>query len=459
MGHGRGRLRALIEVNARGEGPDVAQEVGLRWEEVSSASAFLVGIESHPPEFVLLSLGKEGVDEELVRRIAEAVSAEDGSVLLSAPRPSLEWAVLARRLSGGSLLSEPLSREELFTELEYRLEEPEGVRIADGEVAPEGSGLVGSGAAMMEIVRAVARVGDSSATVLLTGESGTGKELVARALHWSSPRRDGPFVAINCAAVPEPLLESEFFGHERGAFTGAVGRKRGRFERADGGTLFLDEVGDMSLVLQAKLLRTLEEREVERVGSEKGLPVDVRIVAATNRILRERVVEGSFRDDLFHRLAVAELHLPPLRERMEDLEELVVHFASLFSERYGRSVRGVGEGAFRRLRAHHWPGNVRELRNVVDRAVLNCRGGWIREGDLKLNGDVSALSPGGGTNEIGGYSPNTSLEEVERDHIARVLDHTDGVMQAAAEILGIHRNTLTRKVERYGLRSDEGGRQ
>ncbi len=459
MGHGRGRLRALIEVNARGEGPDVAQEVGLRWEEVSSASAFLVGIESHPPEFVLLSLGKEGVDEELVRRIAEAVSAEDGSVLLSAPRPSLEWAVLARRLSGGSLLSEPLSREELFAELEYRLEEPEGVRIADGEVAPEGSGLVGSGAAMMEIVRAVARVGDSSATVLLTGESGTGKELVARALHWASPRRDGPFVAINCAAVPEPLLESEFFGHERGAFTGAVGRKRGRFERADGGTLFLDEVGDMSLVLQAKLLRTLEEREVERVGSEKGLPVDVRIVAATNRILRERVVEGSFRDDLFHRLAVAELHLPPLRERMEDLEELVVHFASLFSERYGRSVRGVSEGAFRRLRAHHWPGNVRELRNVVDRAVLNCRGGWIREGDLKLNGDVSALSPGGGTNEIGGYSPNTSLEEVERDHIARVLDHTDGVMQAAAEILGIHRNTLTRKVERYGLRSDEGGRQ
>ncbi len=459
MGHGRGRLRALIEVNARGEGPDVAQEVGLRWEEVSSASAFLVGIESHPPEFVLLSLGKEGVDEELVRRIAEAVSAEDGSVLLSAPRPSLEWAVLARRLSGGSLLSEPLSREELFTELEYRLEEPEGVRIADGEVAPEGSGLVGSGAAMMEIVRAVARVGDSSATVLLTGESGTGKELVARALHWASPRRDGPFVAINCAAVPEPLLESEFFGHERGAFTGAVGRKRGRFERADGGTLFLDEVGDMSLVLQAKLLRTLEEREVERVGSEKGLPVDVRIAAATNRILRERVVEGSFRDDLFHRLAVAELHLPPLRERMEDLEELVVHFASLFSERYGRSVRGVSEGAFRRLRAHHWPGNVRELRNVVDRAVLNCRGGWIREGDLKLNGDVSALSPGGGTNEIGGYSPNTSLEEVERDHIARVLDHTDGVMQAAAEILGIHRNTLTRKVERYGLRSDEGGRQ
>ncbi len=458
MGTEDRRLRVLINEESEGEGPEVAGDFQIRWEAVRSTSAFLEGLQDDPPAFALLSCGHDGVDVPLVEQVHEVLTESGGAVLLSSPRASLEWAVLARRLGGGALLAEPLSQDELAPELEGRIEKPEGIPIPSDAGGGGGSRLVGGGPQMMRVVRAVAQVGDSPATVLLTGESGTGKELVARALHWASPRRDGPFVAINCAAVPEHLLESEFFGHERGAFTGAVAMKRGRFERADGGTLFLDEVGDMSLILQAKLLRTLEEREIERVGSESGLPVDVRILAATNRALRERIAAGKFRDDLYHRLAVAEIHLPPLRDRMEDLEELVIHFVSRFSARYGRSVRGVGLDVFRRLRTHPWPGNVRELRNVLDQAVLSCRGEWIREGDLKLGEDSPSLSLHLERAGPAGYSPTDSLEEVERDHINRVLEFTGGAMKEAAEILGIHRNTLTRKVRLYGLSREENGR-
>jgi Nif-specific regulatory protein len=305
---------------------------------------------------------------------------------------------------------------------------------------------------MMTVVRAIAELGPSQVTVLLTGESGVGKEVVAKALHWASPRRGKPFVAINCAAIPETLLEAEFFGHEKGAFTGALAAKPGRFERATGGTLFLDEVGDMSAILQAKLLRALEEREIERLGGAGPIPVDVRVLAATNQPLEARVASGDFREDLFYRLAVARLRIPPLRERREDLPELVVFFVRRFSQTYGRQVRGVTDDALRVLSSHDWPGNVRELRNVLDRAVMSSHGGWIRSDDLPMGADAPSISSaraGGPT----GYPPTTPLEEVERDHIARVLEFTHGALAEAAEILGIHRNTLTRKLDRFGLRA------
>jgi transcriptional regulator with PAS, ATPase and Fis domain len=260
----------------------------------------------------------------------------------------------------------------------------------------------------------------------------------------------GPFVAINCAAVPEALLESEFFGHERGAFTGAIGTKLGRFERATGGTLFLDEVGDMSLVLQAKLLRALEEREIERLGGQSPIPVDVRILAATNRALETRVQAGEFREDLFFRLAVARIHVPPLRDRPEDLTDLTIHFVRDFPRAYGRTVRGVADDALRLIDAHRWPGNVRELKNVLDLAVLKCRGGWIRAEDLALGGEAPSVSSGSSASSGVGYPPNVTLDEVERDHISRVLEFTGGALAEAAEILGIHRNTLTRKINRFG---------
>jgi DNA-binding NtrC family response regulator len=306
------------------------------------------------------------------------------------------------------------------------------------------------------VFETVARVARSGSTVLLTGESGTGNEVVARALHWASDRRDKPFVAVNCAAIPEHLLESELFGHERGAFTGAVARRVGRFERANGGTLFLDEIGDMSLVLQAKVLRVLEDRTVERVGGERSEPIDVRVIAATNQALGPATQEGRFREDLYYRLAVVELRLPSLRERGDDIRQLALHFGADFAERHDKPVRAITENALSRLEGAAWPGNVRELRNVMDRAVLLAQGEVIRSADLRVGLAAPNGSAHAGAATSVGYAPELSLEEVESDHIRRVLTSVDGRMTQAAESLGIHRNTLARKMKAYGIEAHIG---
>lgn len=443
-------IRVLIEGPSLQVGAEVAEDVGLRWVPVSSVSGLFVELEREADVAVLLSLAAEGVDEEVAERVMEAVDRPD-RVLLSAPGASLELALLARRLGAGMLLREPLDPDELKDELS-RLEPLEDVIPLPEPPSPGGQPrLVGSNEAMARVVRTIASTRGSTAPVLLTGESGTGKELVARAIHAVSERGDGPWVAINCAAIPEHLLESEFFGHERGAFTGAVAAKRGRFERAHGGTLFLDEVGDMSPVLQAKLLRALEEGQIERVGAESPMPVDVRVIAATNQELKARVADGRFREDLFYRLAAVQVELPPLRQRMEDLEELVLHFTATFASEYGAPLEGVDRKAVRLLRTHDWPGNVRELRNVVEQGVRTARGRWLRAQDLRIGNDAPRLSARDDS-LAAGFPPTRSLEAVEREHIARVLAYTDGAMGEAADILGIHRNTLTRKVDQYGLR-------
>jgi two-component system response regulator FlrC len=289
--------------------------------------------------------------------------------------------------------------------------------------------------------------------VLVTGESGTGKELVARALHRLSPRAAGPFVAVNCAAIPEDLLESELFGHERGAFTGAVARKVGRFERAHGGTLFLDEIGDMSLVLQAKILRALQEREIERLGGEERIALDVRVVAATHRDLSALIAAGEFREDLFYRLAVVRLHLPPLRERAGDVRTLALHYAARFARTYGRPLRAVAPEALDALAAHTWPGNVRELRNVVERAVLLAQGPTLGPAHVEMDrrpapAGAAAQAAGGA---LPGYADTLSMAQVEALHIARVLAAVDGHFGRAAEVLGMHRNTVSRKAVEYGI--------
>lgn len=402
---------------------------------------------------VLASLDAEGVDGEVLRRISDALGGPH-RLLLCTRAFSLERAVLARSLGTGRLLTEPVDPAEFRGEVERRRAPERAISLSPDPAPSDGVGLVGSGSAMVEIIRTVIEVGDTPASVLITGESGTGKELVARAVHWASPRRESPFIAINCAAVPENLLESEFFGFEKGAFTGAAARKLGRFERANGGTLFLDEVGEMSVVLQAKLLRALEEGVIERVGGEEPVKVDVRVVAATNQLLEERVEDGSFREDLYYRLAAVRIRVPPLRERMDDLEALSLHFVRHFRDRYERPVEGIGDDALRLLTEYSWPGNIRELRNTLDRAVIACRGRWIRAADLQLGLEPMGLAP---TTEAGGvgFPPTTPLEVVERRHIERVLKFTNGAMGEAAELLGIHRNTLTRKVERYELKSEE----
>jgi DNA-binding NtrC family response regulator len=299
---------------------------------------------------------------------------------------------------------------------------------------------------MLEVYKIMARVGPSAATVLIQGESGTGKEVVARAIHLDGPHASGPFVAVNCAAIPENLLESELFGHEKGAFTGAVTRKIGRFEQAVGGTLFLDEIADMSLALQAKILRAVQEREIERVGGGEPIPVEVRLIAATNRDLREAIAQGKFREDLYYRLAVVPIRLPPLAERGDDLVLLTAYFTRQFAGRYRKAIGAISDQALELLRGHAWVGNVRELRNVIERAVIVSTHDTIRAEHLpdELRGEAAVV-----TSQPQNAFP--TLAELEARHIARVLAYTHGQIGAAAEMLGIHRNTLTRKMKEYGL--------
>jgi DNA-binding NtrC family response regulator len=332
-----------------------------------------------------------------------------------------------------------------------------------------GTMIIGESPAMLAVMKSGTRVADSTITVLIQGESGTGKELLARFLHERSRRRDGPFVAVNCAAIPEHLLESELFGHEKGAFTGAVARRAGRFERAHGGTLFLDEVGDMSLPLQAKMLRVLQEREVERLGGERPISVDVRLVAATNRNLEDEVASGRFREDLFYRLAVVVLTLPPLRERGDDIRMLSEHCISKAAREHNRPVFAISQETLAILRAHPWPGNVRQLCNVMERALLLADGPVLLPAHLPLEVRFpTTASPSIGRHSDRGSqladrssdrSEGTllSLAELERRHIRRALAMTGGHLAHAAESLGIHRNTLRRKLQEYGMDATANG--
>ena len=310
------------------------------------------------------------------------------------------------------------------------------------------SELVGESDGLNTIVSQVGRVGETKATVLIRGESGVGKELVARAIHANSPRRDGPFVCLNCAALTETLLESELFGHEKGAFTGATERMIGKFEAADQGTIFLDEIGEMALSTQAKFLRVLEGHPFERVGGNSAIKADVRVVAATNRLLEEAVREGSFRRDLFFRLQVVQLDVPPLRERQSDIPMLAEYFLKKFVRETGRKIRGFSDEAIEKLKGYRWPGNVRELRNVIERAVALGSGGVIESSEIWLS-ELGVGLPVVGT-DSGAYRPE-SLNEVEKRHILDTLKHTDWNKSQAAAILGIERSTLDRKIKGYGL--------
>jgi two-component system response regulator AtoC len=370
---------------------------------------------------------------------------------------------------------------------------------------------VGESSAIRQVYQVVEKVADTPSTVLITGESGTGKELVARALHDNSSRRAGPFIKINCAAIPKTLMESELFGYEKGAFTGAVGSKPGRFELAHGGSLFLDEIGEIPVEMQVKLLRVLQESEFERVGGIKTIKVDVRLITATNRDLAAEITTGGFRDDLYYRLNVVPIHLPPLRERREDIPLLVDHFLTRFNERLKKQVTGVEPEAIDRFVSHQWPGNIRELENVIERTVLFCEGPLIRLADLpgELGGTPNqAMSPptapaveertpassasSGSLPAQGSERPQSAAqptsqpasqstsqptsappvgeevgslkeavraetERVERELIQRALDETAGNVTQAARKLQISRKSLQTKMKELGLRDKEQG--
>jgi Nif-specific regulatory protein len=312
------------------------------------------------------------------------------------------------------------------------------------------SELIGATPPMRHIEQQIGRVAATNATVLIRGESGSGKELIARGIHYSSLRKEGPFVCLNCAALTETLLESELFGHEKGAFTGATEKKIGKFEAADHGTLFLDEIGEMSQSTQAKFLRVLEGHPFERVGGHQAIRVDVRVLAATNQPLEKMVQEGSFRRDLFFRLQVVEIHAPPLRNRREDIPVLADHFLKRFVLETGRKIRGFTQPALKKMQEYNWPGNVRELRNVVERAVALGSGPMLDTGDIWLS-SLEALGPATDGQDRASYVPE-SLEAVEKQHILATLSHTDWNKSQAAGILGIERSTLDRKIKLYDLR-------
>jgi DNA-binding NtrC family response regulator len=369
-------------------------------------------------------------------------------------RPSMAFAMEAERLGVAEVLSLPLRRDDLTALLE-RQDDGTGEPAVPLPFVPAPSAghavLIGQHRSMLAVYQLVARVANSSATVLIQGESGTGKEVVARTLHAHGPRALGPFVAVNCAAIPENLLESELFGHEKGAFTGAIARRAGRFEQAIGGTLFLDEVADMSLTLQAKILRAVQEREIERVGGSGVIPVDVRLVAATNRDLREAIDGGTFREDLYYRLAIVTVRLPRLAERGEDLLVLTAHFVREFGMRYGKRVVAISGRAVQAMRNHHWEGNVRELRNVIEHAMIVAKGEVLRMEDFPEQ--IRQVDPAAPQLSLPGRPAGAlaTLAESEVRLIARALTQTGGALTAAAKLLGIHRNTLTRKMKTYGL--------
>jgi DNA-binding NtrC family response regulator len=387
---------------------------------------------------------------DLLREI-KAVNPEIPLILMTA-YGTVETAVQAMKDGAADYLTKPLDLEELTLRI-ARVSEQARLTTAVAELRRQLverhrlEGIVGESGRMQEVLGLVERVAPSSATVLIRGESGTGKELIARALHFNSPRAAGPLVTLNCAALPEQLLESELFGHERGAFTGAVAQRKGRFEQADGGSLFLDEIGDLSPSLQVKLLRVLQERQFDRVGGSKTLAVDVRVIAATNKDLEAAMRAGTFREDLYYRLNVVTIQIPPLRERREDIPPLLEHFLRKFTAKNRRMVTGFTAAARDALLKYDYPGNVRELENLIERAVLLCRGSVIDLEDLP-----ATARPG--EKEAGAVPPGPLpdvLASLERQALRAALERHGGVQTRAAAELGIGERVLRYKMKKHGL--------
>jgi DNA-binding NtrC family response regulator len=398
-------------------------------------------------EIALIDLKMPGMDGiELLQKL-KGLNPEIQVIMITA-HGSVESAVEAMRLGAYHYVNKPVNLDELKLSIKKALESYH--LLAENKYLKEeleerykDIRIIGESKAIREVLSTVTRVAKSKSTVLIRGESGTGKELVARTIHALSTRAEKRFIPVSCAALPETLLESELFGHERGAFTGAIRRKEGRFELADGGTLFLDEVGDIPLETQVKILRAIESQEFERLGAKETLKVNVRIISATNQDLEEKINEGTFREDLYYRLNVISIFIPPLRERRDDLMLLVDHFVKKASKKCGKSIKGITTEVKDIILDYDWPGNVRELENAIERGVVLSRTEVIDKTDLPYFGLVKAkeVFP----------STNPTLKEMEKNHISNALKKTDWNLGRTADMLGIHRNTLRLKMKEYGI--------
>mgnify|MGYP001602892134 CR=1 FL=1 len=414
-----------------------------------NGTAALERFKAEPVELILTDQKMPGLSGLDLLEAARAVNPEVAVIVMTA-YGTIEHAVAAIKGGATDYLTKPLNLDELLHRIgrvrdRHRLlEENRELREALRE-RHRVEGIIGESGRMQEVLSLLMRVAPSDATVLIRGESGTGKELIARAIHHASARAGGPLVSVSCAALPENLLESELFGHEKGAFTGAQALRRGRFELAHGGSLFLDEIGDVPLHLQVKLLRALQEREIERVGSSRPIPVDVRLLAATHRDLESLVRRGEFRDDLYYRVNVVTVVVPPLRERREDIPLLLDHFLAKFAQANGKTVRGLTREARDALLRYDYPGNVRELENLIERAVVLTRDEVIGAGDLPLSLTECRKAPGDGA------SLTAAVEGLERRLIRDALGRADGVQTRAAELLGVSERVLRYKLKKYGL--------
>jgi DNA-binding NtrC family response regulator len=423
---------------------------GLTPIVVESAARALAVLDERSPTAIIadVQLGRGMTGLELCAQVRER--APNLPVIVITGAGSLEVAVEAIRVGAYDFVTKPIAPDALMASIQRAVErrtlqdEVKRLRV-ENEASRPIHGILGDSPALREVVELIRRVADSDATVLVNGESGTGKELISRAVHDLGPRKANPFVAINCAAVPAGLLESELFGHVKGAFTDAKRGRLGLFAQATGGTVFLDEIGEMPLEMQAKLLRVLQERKVRPVGGEEEIAVDARVVCATNKDLEAEVEAGRFREDLFYRVNVVALRVPPLRERGSDILTLATHFAAKISERSGKQVKQISAEAGRRMLDYDWPGNVRELENCIERAVALCVGDEIRVADLPEK--VQAHQPGrlilGGDDG----SDLITLAEMEKRYVRRVLSAVGGNKSQAARVLGIDRRSLYRRLE------------
>jgi len=445
------KYRVLI-VDDEADSRDALAELTQRWGyDVQTASdgseALRRAIEWHP-DVILTDLVMPNMDGLWLLRALRA-ELPDCPVVLLTGRGTIQTAVQAIKEGAYDFIEKPLEVPRLRIVLERALEKKETMREVQllrrrlAALAP-GTDMIGSGPAMQRVFELVNKVAPSNASVVVTGESGTGKEVVARAIHNLSPRKDKPFVALNCSAIPATLIESELFGYERGAFTGADQRRMGNFELAHNGTLFLDEIGELPLELQAKFLRVLEERKIRRLGGRSEVEVDVRVLCATNRDLKDDIKRGRFREDLYFRLHVFTIDLPPLKERREDVPLLVHHFIEKFNAETGKRVQGVNAAAMAVLQGYAWPGNIRELRNTVERAMILVDGDVI--GEEQLPPDMQASRPEAATLRVPLGIP---IDDVEKEYILASLQRNGGNKARTAEILGISEKTLYNKLNRY----------
>ena len=439
---------------------------GYNISEAGSAEAARALLKQQEADLLLLDVNLPGMSGLDFLRELKTMNGHGPLVIIVTAHGSERMAVEAVKAGAYDYVSKPFELDDLrlvvknaAETVNLRRENYSLRRRIEVERSQRGA-LIGNSEAMQRVRAMIDKVAETDATVLVRGESGTGKELVAREVHErNSARRNGSFVAVNCAALPSELIESELFGHERGAFTGAAARREGKFEQADGGTLFLDEIGDMSANVQAKLLRALEDRHIERVGGNESIPVNVRIVSATHRPLEQEITNGKFRADLFYRLRVVTIDIAPLRERREDIPMLADTFLRLAAERYELPQRSLSQSALKRLVEYKWPGNVRELKNTIDRAVIMAEGEEVAASDLpdEINAGIAKTSGQPADDESDALRvPFTAdfredRREFERRYITRCLEHTQGNVTRAAEILDMHRQSLQHKLRQLGL--------